>query len=155
MRSETEMLLQKFRSIALESCNQALGYDDLQGYYEKMGRALDVEGKTDAFESAGDLVDDYIRSLGEKPEYIPTGLSKRKAAIPGGDTMTETEILLQLWADTLADVQADKTFMQQVERAAQDAAFRVRSGAVRAEVMRRLQKAGALPGEGVTLCNTN
>ena len=155
MRSETEMLLQKFRSIALESCNQALGYDDLQGYYEKMGRALDVEGKTDAFESAGDLVDDYIRSLGEKPEYIPTGLSKRKAAIPGGDTMTETEILLQLWADILADVQADKTFMQQVERAAQDAAFRVRSGAVRAEVMRRLQKAGALPGEGVTLCNTN
>lgn len=67
---------EKFRSIALESCNQALGYDDLQGYYEKMGRALDVEGKTDDFESAGDLVDDYIRSLGEKPEYIPTGLSK-------------------------------------------------------------------------------
>ena len=33
--------------------------------------------------------------------------------------MTETEILLQLWADTLADVQADKAFMQQVERAAQ------------------------------------
>lgn len=51
---------------------------------------------------------------------------------------------MQLWADTLADVQADKTFMQQVERAAQDAAFRTRSGAVRAEVMRRLQKAGAL-----------
>ena len=62
--------------------------------------------------------------------------------------MTETEILLQLWADILADVQADKAFMQQVERAAQDAAFRVRAGAVRAEVLRRLQKAGALPGEG-------
>lgn len=61
--------------------------------------------------------------------------------------MTETEILLQLWADTLADVQADKTFMQQTERAAQDAAFRTRSSAVRAEVMRRLQKTGALPGE--------
>lgn len=61
--------------------------------------------------------------------------------------MTETEILLQLWADTLADVQADKTFMQQVERAAQAAAFRTRSGAVCAEVMRRLQKAGALPGK--------
>ena len=62
--------------------------------------------------------------------------------------MTETEILLQLWADILADVQADKTFMQQVERDAQAAAFRTRSGAVRAEVMRRLQKTGALPGEG-------
>lgn len=69
--------------------------------------------------------------------------------------MTDTEILLQLWADTLADVQADKAFMQQVERDAQAAAFRVRSNAVRAEVTRRLQKAGALPGEGVTPCNTN
>jgi len=69
--------------------------------------------------------------------------------------MTETEILLQLWSDILADVQTDKAFMQQVKRAAQDAAFRVRAGAVRAEVMRRLQKTGALPGEGVTPCNTN
>ena len=61
---------------------------------------------------------------------------------------SETEMLLQVWSDILADVQADKAFMQQVERDAQDAAFRTRSGAVRAEVMRRLQKAGALPGEG-------
>ena len=61
--------------------------------------------------------------------------------------MTDTEILLQLWAETLADVQADKTFVQQVERDAQAAVFRLRSGAVRAEVLRRLQKAGALPGE--------
>ena len=69
--------------------------------------------------------------------------------------MTETEILLQLWADILADVQTDKAFMQQVERDVQDAAFRTRSNAVRAEVLRRLQKTGALPGEGVTPCNTN
>lgn len=61
--------------------------------------------------------------------------------------MTETEILLQLWEDILADVQTDKAFVQQVERAAQDAAFRVRAGAVRDEVLRRLQKAGALPGK--------
>lgn len=61
--------------------------------------------------------------------------------------MTDTEILLQLWADTLADVQTDKAFMQQVERDVQAAAFRTRSGAIRAEVMRRLQKAGALPGK--------
>lgn len=61
--------------------------------------------------------------------------------------MTDTEILLQLWADTLANVQADKTFMQQVERAAQDVAFRVRAEAVRGEVLRRIQKTGALPGK--------
>lgn len=60
--------------------------------------------------------------------------------------MTETEILLQLWSDTLADVQSDKTFIQQVERDALTAASRMRSSAVRAEVLRRLQKAGALPG---------
>ena len=67
----------------------------------------------------------------------------------------ETEMLLQVWADVLRDVQSDKSFMQQVERDAQAAAFRVRSNAVRAEMTRRLQKAGALPGEGVTPCNTN
>lgn len=61
--------------------------------------------------------------------------------------MTETEILLRLWSDILADVQTDKAFMQQVERDAQAAAFRTRSGAVWAEVTRRLQKAGALPGK--------
>lgn len=61
----------------------------------------------------------------------------------------ETEMLLQVWADVLRDVQNDKEFMQQTERAAQDAAFRVRSNAVRAEVTRRLQKAGALLGGGV------
>lgn len=67
---------EKFRSIALEACNQAVGFEDLQESYEKMGKALDIESKGDDFESSGDLVDDYIRSLGEKPEYIPTGLSK-------------------------------------------------------------------------------
>ena len=67
----------------------------------------------------------------------------------------ETEMLLQVWADVLRDVQSNKSFMQQVERDVQAAAFRTRSGAVRVEVMRRLQKAGALPGEGVTPCNTN
>lgn len=67
---------EKFRSIALEACNQAVGFEDLQESYEKMGKALDIESKGDDFESSGDLVDDYIRSLGDKPEYIPTGLSK-------------------------------------------------------------------------------
>lgn len=67
----------------------------------------------------------------------------------------ETEMLLQVWADVLLDVQSDKSFMQQTERAAQDAACRTRLDAVYAEVMRRLQKTGALPGEGVTPCNTN
>ena len=60
---------------------------------------------------------------------------------------TETEMLLQVWADVLRDVQNDKDFMQQTELAAQGAAFRVRAEAVRGEVLRRLQKTGALPGK--------
>ena len=60
---------------------------------------------------------------------------------------SETEMLLQVWADTLRDVQNDKDFMQQTERAAQGAAFRVRAEAVRGEVLRCLQKTGALPGK--------
>ena len=67
---------EKFRSIALEACNQAMSFEDLQESYEKMGKALDIESKGDDFESSGDLVDDYIRTLRDKPEYIPTGLSK-------------------------------------------------------------------------------
>ena len=67
---------EKFRSIALEACNQAVSFEDLQESYEKMGKALDIESKGDDFESSGDLVDDYIRTLRDKPEYIPTGLSK-------------------------------------------------------------------------------
>lgn len=59
----------------------------------------------------------------------------------------ETEMLLQVWAGVLRDVQSDKGFMQQIERAAQDAAFRIRAEMVRTEVRRRLQKAGALPGK--------
>lgn len=60
---------------------------------------------------------------------------------------SETEMLLHVWADVLRDVQNDKDFMQQIERAAQDAAFRVRAEAVRGEVLRRLQKTGALPAK--------
>lgn len=59
----------------------------------------------------------------------------------------ETEMLLQVWADVLRDVQNDKEFVQQTERAVQDAAFRVRAEAVRSEVMRRLCKTGALPAK--------
>lgn len=60
---------------------------------------------------------------------------------------SETEMILQVWADVLRDVQNDNEFMQQTERAAQDAAFRIRAEAVRSEVMRRLCKVGALPAK--------
>lgn len=67
---------EKFRSIALESCNQALGYDDLPGLYSRMGEALDIDTTGEDFRPIGDLVDDYIRHLDDKPSYIPTGIGK-------------------------------------------------------------------------------
>lgn len=71
-----EKAANRFRSIALESCSQALGFRDLQEAHEQMGKALDIESKESDFESAADLVDDYIRTLDKRPEYIQTGLSK-------------------------------------------------------------------------------
>ena len=41
-----------------------------------MGQALDTHTEKGDFQSVGDLLDDYIRHLNEKPQYIRTGLSK-------------------------------------------------------------------------------
>lgn len=68
--------LEKFKSIALSACSELVGFDELLEYYEKLGKVLDVESHGDDFESASDLVDNYIRSLDEKPKYIPTGIPK-------------------------------------------------------------------------------
>lgn len=67
---------EKFKSIALSACSELVGFDELLGFYEKLGKVLDVESHGDDFESASDLVDNYIRSLDEKPKYIPTGIPK-------------------------------------------------------------------------------
>lgn len=67
---------EEFKNVALAACSQNVGFEELQSYYDRLGKILDVESHGDDFESAGSLVDDYIRSLGEKPKYIPTGISK-------------------------------------------------------------------------------
>ena len=68
--------IESFKSVALAACNKSVGFDDLQAYYERLGKILDVESTGEDFETAGELVDDYIRTLDERPKYIPTGLSK-------------------------------------------------------------------------------
>ena len=54
----------------------ATAFDDLPDLYQQMGQALDIHTEKGDFQSVGELLDDYIRHLGEKPRYIHTGLSK-------------------------------------------------------------------------------
>lgn len=68
--------LERFQALALEAANTAAAYDDLPGLYSRMGEALDVDTTGEDFQPIGDLVDDYIRHLDDKPNYIPTGIGK-------------------------------------------------------------------------------
>lgn len=66
--------LERFQALAIEAAGGATAYNDLPGLYDRMGRALDLEDGGEDFQPIGDLVDDYIRRLNEKPRYIPTGI---------------------------------------------------------------------------------
>ena len=68
--------LERFQALALEAANTAAAYDDLPGLYSRMGKALDIDTTGEDFRPIGDLVDDYIRHLDDKPSYIPTGIGK-------------------------------------------------------------------------------
>lgn len=66
--------LERFQALAMEAANAATVYDDLPGLYSRMGEALDPGAGREDFQPIGELVDGYIRTLDEKPRYIPTGL---------------------------------------------------------------------------------
>ena len=66
--------LERFQALAIEAAGGATAYNDLPGLYDRMGRALDLDDGGEDFQPIGDLVDDYIRRLNEKPQYIPTGI---------------------------------------------------------------------------------
>lgn len=66
--------LERFQALAIEAAGGATAYADLPGLYDRMGRALDLEDGGEDSHPIGDLVDDYIRRLDEKPRYIPTGI---------------------------------------------------------------------------------
>lgn len=83
--TETEILLQRlkerralerFQALDIEAAGGATAYNDLPGLYDRMGRALDLDDGGEDFQPIGDLVDDYIRHLDDKPSYIPTGIGK-------------------------------------------------------------------------------
>lgn len=66
----------RFQSLALRAADAATAFADLPDLYQQMGQALDTHTEKGDFQSVGDLLDDYIRHLNEKPQYIRTGLSK-------------------------------------------------------------------------------
>ena len=66
----------RFQSLAFKAVDAATAFDDLPDLYQQMGQALDIHTEKGDFQSVGELLDDYIRHLDEKPKYIRTGLSK-------------------------------------------------------------------------------
>lgn len=66
--------LERFQLLALKAADASTVYDDLLSLYDQMGEAMDIDPADEDFQPIGDLVDDYIRALDQKPSYIPTGI---------------------------------------------------------------------------------
>ena len=67
--------LTQFQSLALQAGSAQTTFADLPELYSRMGEALTLDREGQDFRPIGELVDDYVRHLDEKPRYIPTGLS--------------------------------------------------------------------------------
>lgn len=67
--------LTQFQSLALQAGSAQTTFADLPELYSRMGEALTLDREGQDFKPIGELVDDYVRRLDEKPRYIPTGLS--------------------------------------------------------------------------------
>lgn len=73
--------LSRFQALAMQSCENGTAYSDLSELYEQMGETLNLQTEQEDFMSLSAGIDDYIRSLGEKPKYIRTGLSTLDAKL--------------------------------------------------------------------------
>ena len=67
--------LTQFQSLALQAVSSLTTFADLPDLYGKMGEALTLDREEQDFKPIGELVDNYIRRLDEKAEYIPTGIA--------------------------------------------------------------------------------
>ena len=67
--------LTQFQSLALQAGSSLITFADLPDLYGKMGEALTLDLEEQDFKPIGELVDNYIRRLDEKAEYIPTGIA--------------------------------------------------------------------------------
>lgn len=66
--------LERFQTLSVQAASPSTSYEDLAGLYGRMGQALDTDHPGEDFTPIGDLIDDYIRSLDQQPNYIPTGI---------------------------------------------------------------------------------
>lgn len=66
--------LTKFQSLAFQAGSSLTTFADLPDLYSKMGEALTLDREKQDFKPIGELVDNYVRKLNEKPKYIPSGI---------------------------------------------------------------------------------
>lgn len=66
--------LTKFQSLAFQAGSSLTTFADLPDLYSKMGEALTLDRDEQDFKPIGELVDNYVRKLNEKPKYIPSGI---------------------------------------------------------------------------------
>lgn len=66
--------LTKFQSLAFQAGSSPTTFADLPDLYSKMGEALTLDREEQDFKPIGELVDNYVRKLNEKPKYIPSGI---------------------------------------------------------------------------------
>ena len=66
--------LAEFQALAIQAASPATSYEELDGFYGRMGQALDADRAGKDFITIGEMIDQYIRSLDKQPNYIPTGI---------------------------------------------------------------------------------
>ena len=66
--------LTKFQSLAFQAGSSLTTFADLPDLYSKMGEVLTLDREDQDFKPIGELVDNYVRKLNEKPKYIPSGI---------------------------------------------------------------------------------
>lgn len=78
--------LARVQGIAVQITSNLTTFADLSDLYSQMGEALTLDREEQDFKPIGELVDNYIRKLDEKPQYIPSGipvLDKHLHLVPG------------------------------------------------------------------------
>jgi replicative DNA helicase len=66
--------LTRARGLAFKIVDGSTRYADLTGIYEQLGEAINLHSERSDFIPMCDGIDNYIRKLDDKPEYISTGL---------------------------------------------------------------------------------
>lgn len=66
--------LSRARGLGFKIVDGSTRYADLTGIYEQLGEAINLHSERSDFIPMCDGIDNYIRKLDDKPEYISTGL---------------------------------------------------------------------------------